>query len=290
MKAALRRKRTWFWLLLLIGVATVAKGLWNARAEPIVRTATVSVENWPDDSQPLRILLISDTHVAGPDMPPERLRAILSRLNRLKPDLVLLAGDFHSGKRTATRLYDAAELTAPFSALRAQLGVYAVAGNHDYWAGHGPILAGLRKARVRVLRNEAVRRGPLIVGGVDDEVTGHDNLAATYAAMDALGTGPRLLLTHSPDIVPDLPAPVDAVLAGHTHCGQIDLPLFGAISYASDYDDRFACGEIDDRGQKVFVGAGLGTSILPLRYGVPPDVWLITLGARRPGPGKRLSP
>ena len=90
---------------------------------------------------------------------------------------------------------------------------------------------------------------------------------------------PRVLVTHGPDIVPGLPSPVAAVFAGHTHCGQIAMPLIGAISYVSRYGDRFACGLIDDKGQKVVVGAGLGTSIMPLRYGAPPDVWLITLKA-----------
>src|SRR3546814_12171768 len=84
--------------------------------------------------------------------------------------------------------------------------------------------------------------------------------------MDRLGPGVPLLLTHSPDIAPAVPRPVAAIFAGHTHCGQIRFPFVGAISYVSRYGDRFACGDIRDGDQRVFVGAGLGTSILPLRY------------------------
>lgn len=230
----------------------------------------------------MRVLLVSDTHVAGPDMPPERLRAVMQKLNRLNPDLILLAGDFHSGKTLSTRHYSATEITAPFAAAKAKYGVVAVLGNHDYWFQPEPIARGMRAAGVRVLRNEAMKVGPLIVGGVDDEYTRHDNLDQTFAGMEAFGPGPRILLSHSPDIVPDLPSPVDAVFAGHTHCGQIALPLIGAFSYASRYGDRFACGAMQDHGQRIFVGAGLGTSILPLRYGVPPDVWLVTLGPAAP--------
>jgi len=273
-----RRARVWLIGLLLLVLAVVGKGLWNACAQPTVRTVALGVADWPADTPPLRVLLISDTHVAGPDMPPERLRAILRRLNRLNPDLILLAGDFHSGKNVATRHYSAAELTAPFAEAKARLGTVAVLGNHDYWFQPEPIAKGLTAAGVTVLRNAAVRRGPLVIGGVDDEVTRHDSLKRAYAAMDGLGSGPRILVTHSPDIVPDLPAPVAAVFAGHTHCGQIALPLIGALSYASRYGDRFACGAMTDHGQRLFVGAGLGTSIVPLRYGVPPDVWLVTLG------------
>ena len=271
-------------LLLLFAVAIIAKGVWNARAEPIVRTATVELADWPAGEPPLRVLLISDTHVAGPDMPPERLRAILGRLNKLNPDQILLAGDFHSGKDLATSHYSAAELTAPFAEAKARLGVVAVLGNHDYWFQPEPIARGLEAAGVTVLRNTAVRRGPLIVGGADDEVTNHAKIAQTYAAMDGLGAGPRILVSHSPDIVPGLPAPVDVVFAGHTHCGQIALPFIGPLSYASKYGDRFACGDMTDKGQKIFVGAGLGTSIVPLRYGVPPDVWLVTLGPKTAPP------
>ena len=265
-------------MLVLLGVMLIGRGLWNARADPIVRTATVEVADWPDGARSVRVLLVSDTHVAGPDMPPERLAAVMRRLNRLKPDLILLAGDFHSGKSLATRHYSAAELTAPFAEAKATYGVVAVLGNHDYWFQPEPIAKGMTAAGVTVLRNEVLRRGPLIIGGIDDEVTHHHNLTRTYAAMDALGPGPRILATHSPDIVPHLPAPTAAVFAGHTHCGQIALPLIGALSYASAYGDRFGCGDMTDGGQRLFVGAGLGTSILPLRYGVPPDVWLVTLG------------
>lgn len=282
------RRSWWRWLLLLVvlGLLLVGRGLWNASADPIVRTASVELADWPAGAPPMRLLLVSDTHVAGPDMPPERLAAIMRRFNGLKPDLILLAGDFHSGKTLSTRHYSAAELTAPFAQARARYGVVAVLGNHDYWFQPEPIAKGMKAAGVTVLRNQAARRGPLIVGGIDDEVTNHEKIGRTYAAMDALGAGPRIILSHSPDIVPDLLAPVDAVFAGHTHCGQIALPFVGPLSYASKYGDRFGCGAMTDGGQKIFVGAGLGTSILPLRYGVPPDVWLVTL--RGPSGAARL--
>lgn len=269
--------RRWLFSFLLLGLIFVARGMWNAHADPVVRTATLTLADWPEGEPPLKVLLISDTHVAGPEMSPERLREILHGFNRLEPDLVLLAGDYHSSKRLSTRHYSAAELTAPFADAKPRLGVVAVLGNHDYWFDPEGVSTGLKAAGVTLLGNSAVRRGPLIIGGVDDEVTNHDSLGHTYAAMAELGEGPRILLSHSPDIVPDLPSPVAAVFAGHTHCGQINLPGLGVYSYASRHGDRFGCGMIDFEGQKLFVGAGLGTSILPLRYGVPPDVWMVTL-------------
>lgn len=255
-----RRPRRWLrWLLLLafVGAALLAKGYWNATRDPLIRTAKVEVADWPAGQPPLRLLLLSDIHVAGPDMPPERVVRIVAELNRLKPDLVLIAGDLVSEKRSATHIYTAAEVVAPLGGLRAPLGVVVAPGNHDHWFKPDALRSELEKQGLRVLQNDAAKLGPLVVGGVDDDYSGHDDVPATFAAMDRLGPGVPLLLTHSPDIVPDLPRPVAAVFAGHTHCGQIRFPLAGALTYVSRYGDRFACGDIDDKGQRVFVGAGL---------------------------------
>ena len=271
-------------LLALLGVALLAKGYWNATRDPVVRTAAVAVADWPVGQPPLKLLLLSDIHVAGPDMPPERLTRIVAQLNRLRPDLVLIAGDLVSEKRSATHIYTAAEIAAPLGKLRAPLGVVVAPGNHDHWFKPDALRGELEQRGLRVLQNEAIRLGPLIVGGVDDDYSGHDDVPATLAAIDRLGAGVPLLLTHSPDIIPDVQRPVAAIFAGHTHCGQIRFPFVGALTYVSRYGDRFACGDMTDNGQRVFVGAGLGTSLLPLRYLTPPDAWLVTLGPKSAAP------
>ncbi len=269
--------------MVLLGlILFIAKGYWNATRAPIVRSATIVVANWLADAPPLRVLHLSDVHVAGPDMPPERLREIVAQLKALKPDLIVIAGDLISEAGVFARIYPVSDVIAPLADLRAPLGVVVVPGNHDHWFDVGAINAELRKHGITVLQNRAVRRGPIIIGGIDDDFSGHADVPATFAAMAAVGSGPRIILTHSPDSVPDLPEPVAAVFAGHTHCGQLVFPIIGALSSVSRYGDRFGCGLINDGGQKVIVGAGLGTTVLPLRYGAPPDVWMITLtGAAR---------
>jgi uncharacterized protein len=269
-------------LLLLVALLTMGKGYWNATRDPIIRTASLSVDTWPQGQAPLKLLLLSDVHVAGPDMPPDRVRRLVEQLNALRPDLVLIAGDLVSEKQVATQLYTASEIAASLAGFKAALGTIVTLGNHDHWFDPAALRQQLEARGVIVLRNEAVTRGPLIIGGVDDDFTNNDDLPATNAAMKRLGNGPRIILTHSPDIVPALPEPIDLVLAGHTHCGQISLPLIGAIASVSRWGERFACGLIDDKGQKVIVTAGLGTSILPLRYGAPPDAWLVTMGPPSP--------
>ncbi len=267
-----------FLLIVVAGFLLLGKGYWNATRDPIIRSGTIKVEDWPTGAPPVRVLLISDIHIAGPDMPPQRMARIARQLSALKPDLILIAGDLVSDKRLATRIYSVPEIIAPLKALRAPLGVVIALGNHDHWFAESAIPAEIRRAGMTVLINQAIKRGPLVIGGVDDDFTHHADLPRTFAAMAQL-SGPRIIVTHSPDIVPNLPSPVAAVFAGHTHCGQILRPWSGEpVDDVSRYGRRFRCGLIDDAGQKVVVGAGLGTSVVWLRYLAPPDVWLVTLG------------
>ena len=270
-------------VILLVGAAAGAVllfGYWQATSEPVLRSATIALRDWPAGARPVRAILISDLHVAGPDMPPERLRRIVDRINALRADLVLIAGDLVSDRRLSTRRYAVREAIAPLAALRAPLGVVAVLGNHDHWRDAAAARAGLRSAGVRVLDNRAVALGPLAIGGVDDDFTGHARLAEVVEEVRAL-RGARLLLSHSPDPFARVPSDVGLTLAGHTHGGQIVLPWVGALETMSRYGDRYRCGFVREHGKLLLVTAGLGTSIAPLRIGAPPEFWLLTLGARR---------
>jgi uncharacterized protein len=267
-------------VLMLLGLAVLAGGYATATADPALRRATISLPGWPAGARPVRLLLVSDIHVAGPDMPPSRLVRLVQQMNALSPDLVLIAGDFVSDKKLSTRRYALREAVAPLGALKAPLGRIAVLGNHDHWRDAAEARAALAAVGIKVLDNDAVAAGPLAVGGLDDAFTDHEDLPATLKRMRAL-PGARLLLSHSPDPFAKLPADVPLMLAGHTHCGQIVLPLVGALQTASDYGDRYVCGLIREGGRTLIVGAGLGTSLVPLRIGARPDMWLIELGPRR---------
>ena len=211
-------------------------------------------------------------------MPPSRLARIVRQVNALGADVILLAGDFVSDKRSATRKYSGAQGLASLSDLRARGGVFAVLGNHDHWRDAAEISRALRKANIRILDNEAVTIGGMRLGGVDDEYTGNADLKRTVAAMRS-APGGKVLLSHGPDIGPATPKDVTLILAGHTHCGQIKLPIFGAISYVSKYGERFGCGLITEESRRVVVTAGIGTSVLPFRPGAPSDIWVLTLKA-----------
>ena len=137
--------------------------------DPEVLTARLELAALPPQQAPLRLLLLSDLHVAGPDMPPERLAHIVELANAQHADLVLLAGDFISDRRLATHRYSYREAMAPLAAIRAPLGAVAVLGNHDHWRDAARGRAELTRIGVTVLANSAVRRGPLAIGGIDDD-------------------------------------------------------------------------------------------------------------------------
>ena len=253
-------------------LVVVGIGYRNTLAEPVVRDLRVRA---PID--PVSVVLLSDIHVAGPDMPPERLRRIVGQINALRPDIVLLAGDYVSDKAVATRHYSTAEAIAPLAALRPRLGTVAVLGNHDHERGAAGIRRALRAAGITVLDNAARRVGPLAIGGLDDATTDHANRARTIAAMQRVG-GLPVLLSHHPDPFAKVAGNVRLMLAGHTHCGQVRFPLIGALTYGSNLGARFGCGIVREKGRILVVGAGLGTSELPISFGAPPDMWRITIG------------
>jgi len=248
--------------------------------DPEVLTARLELAALPQDQKPLRLLLLSDLHVAGPDMPPSRLARIIDQANAQRPDLVLLAGDFISDRRLATHHYTFREALAPLAAIKAPLGAVAVLGNHDHWRDAAKARAELTRIGVTVLANDAVRRGPLAIAGIDDDFTGHADVATAIAAARQLGGAP-IALSHSPDTFPQVPGDISLTLAGHTHCGQVRYPWGGTPATMSRYGGRYACGLIREGTRTLIVSAGLGTSVLPFRFFTHPDMWVITLV---PGP------
>lgn len=263
--------------LLAIGFGVLAYAFTQARADPVVRRATIALPDWPAGAAPMRVVLLSDIHIGSLAMNADRLSRIVAQVNALRPDLVLIAGDFIYGHDPRKGVRFGAQLARPLAGLRARFGTVAVLGNHDWWNEPGQVRAQLARAGVTVVENGAIRRGPLAIAAVGDEYTGHDRIGAAMTAVRRL-PGARLVLTHSPDLVPELPGDARLVLAGHTHCGQVSL--LGWTPGPQPYARRYRCGVIREAGRAIVVGAGVGASVAPVRLGVPPDLWLLTLGPR----------
>lgn len=244
---------------------------------------------WPDTHK-LTITVIADLHAGGPNMGIERVRQVVDAGIALNSDLVVILGDYFATHRFITEHVAPAAWAAELARLKAPLGVYAILGNHDWWYNVAGVRAALRKVHIPLMENDAVLLGKpgarFWLAGLGDQLAhwigpsefrGEDDLPGTLAKITT--SDPVILLAHEPDIFPEVPARVALTLAGHTHGGQIKLPFMPPVWAPSAFGARFAYGHIVERDRHMIVSGGLGTSKVPLRLGVPPEILRVTLGA-----------
>jgi hypothetical protein len=228
----------------------------------------------------LRVAVLTDLHVGSPFDGIAKLRTIVDRTNAAEPDLICILGDLVIQGVVGGHFVAPEEIAAELRRLRAPVGVVAVLGNHDGWFNHDRVAAALTANGVRMLEDTAAKfdtpAGPVWIAGISDLWTGRHDIAAALAQVEDDGA-PVLLLSHSPDVFPLVPGRVSLTLAGHTHGGQVRLPFVGAPVVPSQFGQRYAAGEVIEGDRRLFVATGLGTSILPVRFRVPPAVTILTL-------------
>ncbi len=244
--------------------------------------------NWPD-RQRLTITVIADLHAGGPNMGIERIRAVVDAAAGLNSDLVVILGDFFATHRFITEHVPHEAWAAELGRLKAPLGVYSILGNHDWWYDVAGVRRALDRVHIPVLENDAVLLGApgrrFWLAGLGDQLAhilgagsfrGVDDLPGTLAKVDT--DDPVVLLVHEPDIFPKVPKRVALTLAGHTHGGQIVLPIIGRGLAPSEFGGRYAYGHIVEQGRHLIVSGGLGCSKVPLRLGVTPEIVRVQLG------------
>jgi len=276
----------------LAGFSAIATGIYAAAMEPqslVVMHYALSPPAWPAGRK-LSVSVIADLHAGGPDMLLPHVRRIVNAVNELKSDLVVLLGDYTASYRLANERVPYAAWAAELAQLIAPLGTWAILGNHDWWNDLTEVRSALAGARIPVLENEAVMLGAgrqrFWLAGIGDQLAhplgngrfrGEDDLPRTLAQVAT--DDPILLLVHEPDIFPRVPARIALTLVGHTHGGQIRVPFIWPAFVPSQYGARFAYGHIVEEGRHMIVSGGLGTSVIPARLGVPPEIVHLELGA-----------
>jgi predicted MPP superfamily phosphohydrolase len=256
---------------------------WGFFIEPnrlVVRHETIEIQQWPRHLDGLRIAVLADIHAGGSFIDESKLRKIVERTNQLQPEMVVILGDFIAGDGRRHPLLMEPEVFAPIlKDFNAPLGIFAVLGNHDWWFDGVKVRRALEQNGIKVLENEVLsieaRGSALWLVGLADLWTRPQRVEQT---LDQVPLGaPQIALTHNPDIFVRLPSFVPLLVAGHTHGGQVRFPIIGPVVQSSRLGERYSRGHVFENGHHLFVTTGIGTSIMPVRFNVPPEIVLLTV-------------
>jgi uncharacterized protein len=267
------------------GEALSDRAQWNAGQPFSVGEEHIWIDTLPDVFGGLRIVQISDIH-HGLFLSREVLSEAVKQANRLHPDIVALTGDYVTYSRA--NIEPAAEI---LGRLRARYGVLAVLGNHDFRVNADAVTAALQRRQIEVLRNRHIqlRFGgkSVYVAGVDDYGYGADLRRALHAVPRDAAT---VLLAHNPRIITRAARyGVSLVLSGHTHGGQVNIPLLGTVYGKSPERLRFKVGWDTMGGTQIYVSRGLGTIVLPWRLRCPAEISKIVLFPGAPESSRGVS-
>lgn len=250
---------------------------WSLRVEPdmlVYDKVTLHLPNWYKEHNGLKMAVVTDMHIGTKYVNYKKVDKIVEKVNALKPDIIFLVGDFDSEMIEKTGM-DEKELSEQLKGLSAPLGVIAVLGNHDFKPSD-IVRNMLKDAGIKVLENQTVEveynGKKLKIAGLKDLWMFEDEANQYIKEID--NKNPIILLSHNPDIFPEVPDNVSLTLSGHIHGGQITLPILGGVFPASKYGQRYIKGHIVENGKHIFVSCGIGGTYFP-RFANPPEVVLI---------------
>lgn len=293
MSLQFKRRKLISWGLRAAGLAAIGKGFANTRAGSIELThVEIDIPGLPPVFRGTRIVQLTDLH-ASMIVSVDLFRQAAALVMEAQPDLIVLTGDFISGSTKflggavgefdQTHLDQCVEALTP---LKASMGIFAVLGNHDFWSGPAAIKAITMRYSdsigVRWLRNQSRRiekQGSFIdLLGVDDYWESSSSLSGALKGLP--GDSIKILLSHNPDINEEidlLGKRIDLVISGHTHGGQVVVPLLGQPIMPSKFGQKYRVGLVRDGARQTFVSRGVGHLAWPARFNCPPEVALITL-------------
>ncbi len=275
--------------IVILLISIVASGIWAYFIEPnrlIVRYETIAIDAWPRELSGIRIAVIADIHTDTRFINEAKLQQIVDLTNAQHPDLIVLLGDYNTGGLN-NPYHVEPEITAGYlKNLKAPLGVVGILGNHDWWYNGEKVRHAFENAGIPILEDDVKKlswRGKSFwLAGLADLWTRPQHVAQTIAKTPTGAT--VIALTHNPDIFPALPGSVPLLLAAHTHGGQVNIPLLGTPVVPSRFGSKYTAGHIFENNHHMFVTTGIGTSIMRVRFRVPPEIVILTITSTAAAP------
>lgn len=250
----------------------------------IVKHKKLYLPNWREEHNGLKIAVLSDFHINTYGVTMEKMKTIVNKTNKENPDYIFLLGDLDSYLIERYHLnHD--ELSDIMSGFKSKYGVISVLGNHDF----GPCVVKpiLLNSNIKVLENQKqtdnINGKNLIIYGLKD--LWHYNVIPQNIIKKSDDGNSIIVLSHNPDLFPDIPQFTSLTLSGHTHGGQICLPFLGGIFTPSMWEQRFNKGYIVENNKHLYVTSGLGFSA-PIRFGNPPEIVILELYSQETYPNK----
>lgn len=277
--------------LAMCGAAGVAGySLFGEIRRPEITRQIFTIRDLPQPLHGLRLVQLTDIH-HGPWTSLDYVRSVIAQSNAEQPDLVLLTGDYVH----ASPVY-IEPVVRELTNLRAKIGVIATLGNHDWWENGDQTIKAFSRTSMQLIDNHRVfltgdrtiessigrsdEKSALCIAGVGDL---WEDPPLYDSAFDAVpSTMPRLLLSHNPDVAEEKDLlqrnpRIDLMLSGHTHGGQVSIPFLGPIVTPSRYGERYASGLVQGPICPVYINRGIGTTIVPMRMRVRPEIAVIEL-------------
>lgn len=302
MRLATNRNMAILAALALIGGALLAYAYFIEPQRLVTNHSTLQIKKWNPAFNGLKIVMIGDVHGGSNGVTEEKIRQVVANANAENPDLIVLLGDYISERAGPRPIPDSylkmpvETIGANLAGLRAKYGVFAVLGNHDGWFSDQRVSDALSGDGYRVLQNEVttvtINGKPLRILGFKDHLSLKKSWQQVSDDAKALllesGEGDTIALEHSPDIMPGITGKLSIsddlrlVLAAHTHGGQGWFPVFGRPIIPSSYGQKYAYGHVVENGVDLFVTSGVGTSVLPIRFMVPPEIVVLTINSAPP--------
>ena len=256
-------------VLVLVGIYV------NSGTQPVINPQFLYLTTDTEFYKTLRVALLSDFHVKNSPNAVADLAELWSEVIEQTPDIILLGGDYINDGASNQDIASIGPAIANIFRASDDIPVVAVLGNHDHWSGADSWMEYLSEAGVTVLENETVVLDAVgsCIRGFGDAFTDH------FEYVDFPGTCAdrlQITLTHDPAGAFN-PKVEGLVLAGHTHCGQISIPLLGPLYVPTQAPREAHCGLYKDKQRQVFVSSGIGTSVIPLRFNAKASWDLITI-------------